>query len=506
MPRTSPRLSPRLCASPLLSTVGAGVLAFAGSVAQATAQDAPPADATTTPETRPTIVLESYVGQRPANASALMEPLLDELEARGFAARPAQVLRWIGGRAPRPGALDRDRTAAEITRPAALGYAAYTRGKFAEAEAILRHALEQVHRNPAVLALDTTNLNATFKILVGLALSQAKLGDSSGSEATMVELIRTFPGTPITRADYGPDAEQLYRAVLRAVGKQVQAIGRGELAIAVDNDQAVIFVDGQIRGLGKATLGDLIPGLYRVFVQVPATAGRQYELLVNANQRTSLHVDWDLDSSLWVAEPWVGFVFATEAERARQAGFAGKLVRRWSDGEMIVVVGAGQLQGKPAVTGTLYDLGGNVVRHAVVLVDGSAGASGASEAKLRSLARFLDDGIADDGVSEVEDAAPVAGRPAPARAPSRLVPGLLVSAGTAALVAGGVLVAIDQDPGTAPPVPYRNTAPAGIAVGALGVAAASMGLWLWAAHCGWSSAPMLGIGPSGGFVGWAGAL
>jgi hypothetical protein len=485
--------------------VGAGVLALAGSFTTyrpATAQQAVSPDPPATSAGRPTIVLESYVGQRPANAGAIMEPLLDELEARGFAARSASVIHWIGSRAPRPGVLDKDKTAAEITQPADTGYEAYTRGRFAAAEAMLQHALDQVHRNPALLALDTTNLNATFKILVGLALSQAKLGDTGGSAATMVELIRTFRGQPIARADYGPDAEQLYRAVW----KQVQAMGRGQLAITVESDQAVIFVDGQIRGLAKATLADLIPGVYRVFVQVPATAGRQYELEVSANQRTSLHVDWDLDSSLWVTEPWIGFVFATEAERAKQAGFAGKLARRWSDGELIAVVGMMQLQGKPGVTGHLYDLGGNVVRSAVVLLDGPDGPGGADEVKLRSLARFLDDGIADDGVSEVQDAAPFTGRSSPAATVSQLVPELLVSAGTAALVAGGVLYAIDEDPGMMSPYLYRNTARAGIAVGSIGIAAASMGLWLWAARCGRSSAPLVGIGPSGGFIGWAGAL
>jgi hypothetical protein len=478
--------------------VGAGVLALAGSLAPARAQPAAPPDPAIAATARPTLVLESYVGERPADADAVMEPLLDELEARGFAARPASVLPWIGRRAPRPGALDKDRTAAEITQPADDGYEAYTRGRFAEAQTILRRALDQVHRNPALLVLDTTNLNATFKILVGLALSQAKLGDTSASVATMIELVRTFRGQPITRADYGPDAEQLYRAVAR----QVRAMGRGQLAITVESDQAVIFVDGQIRGLGKATLVDLVPGVHRVFVQVPATAGRQYELEISADQRTSLHVDWDLDSSLWVTDPWIGFVFATEAERAKQAGFAGKLVRRWSDGELIAVVGLVQLHGKRGVAGNLYDLGGNVVRSAVVLLDGT----GTDELKLRSLGRFLDDGIAGDGVSEVQDAAPVVGRARPAGTASRLVPELLVSAGTAAVLAGGVLLAIDQDPGGMSPYLYRNTAPAGIAVGAVGFAAASMGLWLWAARCGRSSAPLLGLGPSGGFIGWAGAL
>jgi hypothetical protein len=445
-------------------------------------------------------VIESYVGQRPANASAIMAPLLDELEARGFAARPASVLPWLGGRAPRPGVLDHDRTAAEITQPADTGYEAYTRGKFAEAEAALRAALEQVHRNPALLALDTTNLNATFKILVGLALSQARRGDTTGSVATMVELIRTFRGQPITRADYGPDAEQLYRAVW----KQVQTMGRGQLSITVESDQAVIFVDGQIRGLGKATLVDLIPGVYRVFVQVPTTMGRQYALEVSANQRASLHVDWELDSTLWVTEPWIGFVFATEAERAKQAGFAGKLVRRWSDGELIAVVGMGRLQGKPSVTGSLYDLGGNVVRSAAVALDDLLDAT--AEPRLRSLARFLDEGIAGEGVSEIQDAAPVPGSVRASDPQVRWVPTILVGAGAAAVVAGGVLVALDQDPSMTGPYLYRNTAPAGIAVGSIGVAAASVGRWLWAAHCGRTAAPLLAIGPSGGFLGWAGEL
>jgi hypothetical protein len=86
---------------------------------------------------------------------------------------------------------------------------------------------------------------------------------------------------------------------------------------------------------------------------------------------------------------------------------------------------------------------------------------------------------------------------------ARLAPRLLVGAGAAALVAGGVLVAIDQDPGVASPV-YRNTAPAGIAVGAVGLAAVGVGLWLWGSRGG--SSPLLAISSSGGFIGWRGAL
>ena len=223
--------------------VGAGLVALVAAVAPVRAAGVPPVGAIMR-ATRPIIVLESYVGQRPVNAGQIMEPLLDELEVRGFAVRPASVIPRLGRRAPRPGLLDRDTTAAEIMQPAEAGYEAYTRGRFAEAEAVLARALEQVHRNPALFVLDTSNLNSTFRIFVGLALSQAKRGDTAGSAATLTELIRTFPSQPITRVEYGPDAEQFYRAVWR----QVQTTGRGQLAISVESEQAVIFVDGQIRG------------------------------------------------------------------------------------------------------------------------------------------------------------------------------------------------------------------------------------------------------------------
>jgi hypothetical protein len=480
----------------LRNKVGAGMLAFAGAVTPAAAQGGLSSGTSIVRAARPIIVLESYVGQRPENAGAILEPLLDELDVRGFAARTASILPLVGGLAPRPGALDKDKTAAEITQPADTGFAAYTRGRFVEAEAALMLALDQVHRNPALLVLDTNNLNATFKILVGLALIRAKRGDASGSAATMVELIRTFRNQPITRADYGPDAEQLYRAVWR----QVQVMGRGQLSITVENEQAVIFVDGQIRGLGRATLVDLIPGVYRVFVQVPPTSGRQYEIEVVAEHHAVLHVDWDLDSSLWVSEPWIGFVFTTEAERTKQARFAAKLARRWGGGDPLAVVGLLQLHGKPGVIGSLYDVAGHVVRSAVVALDG------ADELKLRSLARFLDDGLAGDGVSVVHDAAPNAGPDREEGARSRRVPQLLVGAGAAAVVAGGVLYAIDQDPGQAKPTGYRNAASAGVAVGTFGIAAVSMGLWLWSAHGNRLSAPTIAIGHAGGFIGWAGAL
>src|SRR3954447_15931565 len=53
----------------------------------------------------PILVIESHTGQRPPEVAALIEKLDDELEQRGFAAKPATILRLATG-LPRPGVLD----------------------------------------------------------------------------------------------------------------------------------------------------------------------------------------------------------------------------------------------------------------------------------------------------------------------------------------------------------------------------------------------------------------
>ena len=181
------------------------------------APDAPPpaaAPAGPAAAAKPSIlVLEAHVGARPSELDATVGPVLDELEQRGFAAHPASVTRVLGGRAPRPGVLDGGKTAAEITQLVESGFDAFTRGKYKDAETSLDLAVHQIKRNPALLVLDASNARSTFHAFVGLALSQAKLGNAADSVETMTELLRSFSTQTVNRAEYGPQAEQFYRAV-----------------------------------------------------------------------------------------------------------------------------------------------------------------------------------------------------------------------------------------------------------------------------------------------------
>jgi hypothetical protein len=460
---------------------------------------APPAAAPVPPPAPPPIlVLEAHVGARPSELDATIGPVLDELEQRGFAARPTTITRVLGGRAPRPGVLDGGKTAAEITQLIESGFDAFTRGKYKEAETALGLAVHVIQRNPGLLVLDAANARSTFHAFVGLALSQAKLGNAADSVETMTELLRSFSTQTINRTEYGPQAEQFYRAVQ----KQTQLMGRGRLSVAAGNDHAMIFVDGELRGMGKAALAGLIPGIYRVFIEVPGTSGRQYEVEVRANAESRLDVDWQVDASLLVSSQWVGFVFASEVERAREASYAGALARRWgSDG--IVIVGTTQLQGRSAVIATQYRASGEVARSALVVTGG-----GGDGARLRSLARFIADGTPSDELARVTGSQSPAPAVAAAVEPQRRMPlaaELCLGAGLAGVATGAALILASPGPPSDPRQHYYyRTAPAGIVVGLAGAASIGVGLWWWLRRHDERSAPAVSLGASHAVLGWSG--
>ena len=89
--------------------------------------------------------------------------------------------------------------------------------------------------------------------------------------------------------------------------------------------------------------------------------------------------------------------------------------------------------------------------------------------------------------------------------PSRVPAIITLGAGVAALATGAALYATsEKDDGSKPT--YRDTRPAGIAVGAAGLALTALGtvLWLRAGHS--DSAPVTALIPHGGIVGWVHAF
>jgi hypothetical protein len=88
--------------------------------------------------------------------------------------------------------------------------------------------------------------------------------------------------------------------------------------------------------------------------------------------------------------------------------------------------------------------------------------------------------------------------------PSRMLPLGLVAAGGALLVTGGVLIAVDEDPGPKAPRYIHNTGPTGVGLAIAGVVAGGIGTYLLLRKHEPASAPVAGFTGDTAFVGWLG--
>lgn len=90
------------------------------------------------------------------------------------------------------------------------------------------------------------------------------------------------------------------------------------------------------------------------------------------------------------------------------------------------------------------------------------------------------------------------------RGASKLLPLATIGVGAALIVAGGVMLALDQDKGPDEPEFIRDTAPAGVAMGITGVLAVGGGV-LWYRMTGSrESRPIAAVQGDGAYLGWQG--
>jgi hypothetical protein len=102
---------------------------------------------------------------------------------------------------------------------------------------------------------------------------------------------------------------------------------------------------------------------------------------------------------------------------------------------------------------------------------------------------------------------PVSSKPEPAGAPSTLIPKLAIGIGGAALVAGALMVVLDEDPNPVGQQKERiyNTAPAGVAIGIAGALLAGTGVYLWwRSSSGSPVAKVTLLLDGGALIGWSG--
>lgn len=516
---------------------------------------------------KPILVLESHVGDRPPKLAKLMSTLDDLLETRGFAAKPATILRLAGPGAPRPGQLDPELTPARIAQDLNDAFAKFGDGRCDEAIDTSKKAIDEVRRNPALVVNDISNLELMFNTQVALAVCYQRHGNRQAATDAMIDVIRVFSSRPVARqAAWGKQGEELWIQTT----KDVQPRGRGRLTIAAGNPDAQIFVEGQMRGMGNASLADLVPGDYHAYVRVGKTIGRQYEAHVTANDETYLDVQAARDSTVVASDAWVGLQFASESARRDEGKFAYDLARKWTSRSSVVVLATSSENGRPTLDGILYRDGveirrariftdvadpGSPDKLSVFLADGTPSGellvlrndentSARAESStprwwLRTSTYVLGAGLLAVTASGIVYAVSPADdhtqptytdRRTPAvegftagavvldaglylwlrdTTPVTRLTAAILSTGAASLVEGAMLVATNEGlpPESGPQRPtYRYTTMVGLVTGGAGVALTGVGIWLYARERHARVAPVVSIGSEHGFAGLAGSF
>lgn len=419
------------------------------------------------------IVLESYGGPRPEDADRLLAPVMAELSRAGFPAI-GEVERRIDTRLSRPAAVMDDASAGEAMRTVEAGYKKYLAGDFNGAVTDIERGLAPLRAAPGAVAGKNDRRHAVMRGLLGLALSHRRLGRQTEATSAMAELVRSFPDREISYKDYGPEPRDFFHKVQGELSRE----GKGELAIDVDDDKAVVFVNERYAGVGDVTVKDLYAGRYRVFLQQGDELGRVHEVDVEAGRAATVTVSWQLDAALRAG---ARLLFADEAARQEREARHAVGIARSLGAQSVVVLGIRDNRGHRSVVGAVYPADSmRPLRSGAVAVEPVVPAA----ERLAALARLLAGDEAAAGLVTPLAEARSSGAPDDDRGgggrPLRVWKWMALGGGVAALGAGVTLIAIHRSPEDGSRErSSRETRVPGIITTAAGAALSGLGVYLF---------------------------
>lgn len=360
------------------------------------------------------IVLESYTGERPDDAAKAVAPLLRELESSGYS---------IGAEVARKFEDHVSVSAGELGAPNGLfatvdaGTKAWASGKFEDAVTLLSPLVGAARDTPGAFIGNTKLRDGLLRALIVLGLSQQRLGNQGDAGDTFAELIRSFPDATVSRSTYGPEAAALFDQARKAHALKA----KGRLLVKVPDEDAEVYIDERLERKGT-TVKELVPGEYRVIVQLGNKRSRNHRVTVKPGEEVTLSIDPLFDAAVRTGT-WAGFAFASAADRERleaayAAQFAGAVDRKG-----VVVVSVDTIRGVRAVVGSLVLMTGKEIRRASLAIEPVPSAD-----RVAALARFLAGEKASSGIDVQLDGA---------------IPVMLPTRGGGSVRSGG----IDGDPG-----------------------------------------------------------
>jgi len=324
------------------------------------------------------IVLEAYTNERPADATRLLMPIVEELTHLNKSMSGEQLRLTYESSVSKPAGTP-DGLPTDFGDQVDRGFRAWVSGKFDDAIKILGPLTDAARTNSGAFAKDQNLREPLRKAWIALALSEQRIGDPAAMKAAFVELLHGFPDAVVSRGVYGSEAFAAFDQVKR----DVTAAGEGKLSIKVAQDGGAVFVDEAYRGQGTTAMS-LAPGDYRVLVMFNKQPSRTHYVSVRANSETVVTIDAELDQAIHT-RGWTGFLFSSDAARdAHEAQFAASFANAIK-APSVAVISIEQVKGHAAIVGALVSLeSGREIRRASVALDPDP-----STDRLKALARFL---------------------------------------------------------------------------------------------------------------------
>ncbi|MEJ7602521.1 MAG: hypothetical protein WKG01_31810 [Kofleriaceae bacterium] len=416
------------------------------------------------------IVLESYTGDKPAEASQVLSPLLGELGKHNFLTGYEVVGRSFEDKVSRP-ALTEAGLPADFAKQIEAGYDQWSVGQFNEAVETLGKVIRAARDNPGAFTKQELR-EPMFKAMIAHALSTSKIGDRPAAEQMLLEIVRCYPTRDLPRGVYGQQAVTDYEAARKKLGNKL-----GTLTVSSDVS-APVFVNERLVGNGKAVTESLLPGEYRVFLKLDAGLSRVHKVTIKANSPTVLTIESGFEYVVRTTDKLTGFLFTSKEDRTRNEARYAQQFARSIDAIGVAVAGIDSDKKRPVVAGVLVNLMNGVeMKRAHVALGPDP-----SPEKLRGLAMFLigsatspvPEGI--DVISTAPAAVPDGNggfiSQTPVDRQSRIWGGWKYVTGGAAvgaLIVGGVLLSYDgkcPGGGTGCGNVYETKSPAFIAIGA----------------------------------------
>ena len=381
------------------------------------------------------------------------------------------------------------------------GILSYNQARIEDATRELTQVIRAYWRNP--WAKESVRLIADAYLV--LAVSQQKLGNEVEAHVIMQALLRDFSLSHAALTVYGPVVEAFYKKEERLASKQI-----GRLEIVKADPQTQVYVDGEFvtaSDSGLILMQGVKVGVCHVLLRMPHMVGHLYEVEIRNGETTRLDERGTTDIA-W-HQDWVGWTLPADAALQSLGERTRAFAKRLQTSSEVAVVFTTQAAGLRQLAVGVFGAAGQLLRSYVI--DPSL-----TPAHMVEVARFVAEGSA---VKLPPPRAAVARAHAATSAPSHLGAKLLVAGGVGLVIAGGSLVAIDEDPVTVRnqevPRTYRDSAMPGVLTASIGAVAIGVGVWWWlrepkaarSSAAAWHrSRPLVVLRDEQVVLGWAGSF